>query len=78
MHNSIPNESLARDLAESLDDMDSLPFYRHVTAIYPEDILRQVQAKVLSFPRHKIRKTRGALFNSLLKVHGSSRHRPWA
>lgn len=78
MNHPIPDESFALELATSLHDIDSLPFYRKCVELYPEDVLRQIQSKVLSIPQHKIRKTRGALFNSLLTGHGKIQRRPWS
>lgn len=78
MNHPLSDESFAIELAESLEDTGSLPFYRKCVEQYPEEILRQIQSKVLSIPKHKIRKTRGALFNSLLSSHGKAPRHPWS
>ena len=63
---------LALELADALNDMDSLNAYVGFTQKYSESYLRQVLAKVLSIPENKIRKTRGALFTFLVKQHAQN------
>ena len=58
---------LALELADALDDMESLQSYRAFTQQYTEEYLRKILTKVLSIPEEKIRKTRGALFTYLVK-----------
>lgn len=60
-------ERLAVEIASALDDMDSLAAHRRYVLIYSETVLRKVLMKTLSVPENQIRKTRGALFTSLLK-----------
>jgi len=78
MQNHTEKEALAIELAEALKDADSLAFYRRCVERYPEEVLRRIVEKVLSIPQHKITKTRGALFNSLLSNNGKKSFRPWA
>ncbi len=60
-------ERLAIEIASALDDMDSIQAHRRYVLIYSEAILRKVLMRSLSVPAVQIRKTRGALFTSLLK-----------
>jgi len=62
-------EKLAKELAEVLNDHDSIQFYRDCTERYSEDFLRKKLQKVMSIPENQIRKTRGALFTFLLRNH---------
>lgn len=75
--NQLEHESFALELAESLQDTDSLPFYRRCVDQYPEETLRKTLARVLSIPTHKIKKTRGALFHSLLGSHAKKPSQYW-
>jgi hypothetical protein len=63
---------LALELADALNDMDSLQAYIGFTQKYSESFLRKVLAKVLSIPESKIRKSRGALFTYLVKQHAQN------
>jgi hypothetical protein len=69
MHNDLTpqQERLAVEIASALDDMDSITAHRRYVLIYSETTLRKVLMKTLSVPADQIRKTRGALFTSLLK-----------
>jgi hypothetical protein len=58
---------LAMELADSLNDTESLQAYVTFTEKYSEEFLRKVLTKVLSIPENKIRKSRGALFTFLIK-----------
>jgi hypothetical protein len=60
-------ERLAIEIASALDDMESIAAHRRYVLIYSEATLRKVLMKALSVPSDQIRKTRGALFTSLLK-----------
>jgi len=62
---------LALELANTLNDMESLQAYVGMTQKYSEAFLRKVLTKVLSIPENKIRKTRGALFTYLVKQHAN-------
>ena len=66
----ISNENkLAVELAETLNDRESLQAYIGMTHKYSESFLRKILTKVLTIPQNKIRKTRGALFTFLVKQH---------
>lgn len=60
---------LALDLAKSLDDEKNLALYISVSRKYPEALLRKILGDVKEIPAHKIRKSRGALFNFLIQRH---------
>lgn len=60
-------EALALDLAVALDDLAGLPLYITFAKKYPESFLRQVLGEVREIPREKIRKSRGALFNHMVR-----------
>jgi hypothetical protein len=60
---------LAEELADTLSDQESLPFYRDLVEKYSESFLRTKLKKVMSIPANQIRKTRGALFTYLIQQH---------
>ena len=64
------DEKLAREIAEALNDNDSLPVHIGFVEKYSETFLRKTLQKVLSIPQDQIRKTRGALFTYLVKQNG--------
>ncbi len=63
---------LAHDLAEGLDDLKGLALYRSYAKKYPEPLLRQVFATIMLIPAKHIKKSRGALFNYLIKQHDAN------
>lgn len=67
MNLSQEQEKLALEIAHALDDMDSLQAHRKMVATYSEKHLRSKLTKVLSIPESQIRKSRGALFTSLVQ-----------
>ncbi len=67
---SSKEEKLARELADALNDMDSLAAYFGFVQKYSESFLRKTLQKVLSVPEDQIRKTRGALFTYLVNQNG--------
>jgi hypothetical protein len=60
-------EQLALDLAEALNDMVGLPFYRSCAKRYPDELLRQTLSQVMEIPEHMIKRSRAALFNFLVR-----------
>jgi len=62
-----PKEELALELALTLHDRKGLPFYRHCVSEYPEAFLRSKLARVMKTPEPQIKKSRGALFNFLVR-----------
>lgn len=66
--------ALANEIAETLEDRESLNAYLYYADKYKEDYLFKILDKVMSIPAEDIRKTRGALFTYLLKNHGKGEH----
>lgn len=66
-------EQLAVEIAHTLNDMDSLQSHRKMVTMYSESYLRDKMTKALSIPEHKIRKSRGALYTSLVQGYGARR-----
>ena len=62
-------ELLALDLANALKDSKGLPLYLSLSKRYPESFLRKVLGEVKEIPDHKIKKSRGALFNYLIRKY---------
>ena len=69
MKNSNKEYRLAEELADTLSDQESLPFYCDLVEKYSEAFLRSKLKKVMSMPSDQIRKTRGALFTYLINQH---------
>jgi hypothetical protein len=63
-------ERLAIEIAHALDDMDSIQSHRIMVSRYSEEYLRKKLLKVLSVPTSQIRKSRGALYTSLVQGNG--------
>ncbi len=61
---------LAEDLARALGDLPGLRLYALYARRYPESFLRRTLSEVLEVAPDKIRKSRGALFNHLVKKYG--------
>ncbi|MBM4305163.1 MAG: helix-turn-helix domain-containing protein [Deltaproteobacteria bacterium] len=62
-------ELLAFDLARSLKDLKGFPLYLSYAKRYPESLLRKILGEVREIPDHKIKKSRGALFNHLIQKY---------
>lgn len=68
---------LANEIAETLNDRDSITLHLQFSRKYKEDYLRKVLNKVMSLPEHKIRRNRAALYTFLINQnakHGDSGH----
>ena len=63
-------EELAQELAERLGDPDGYRNYVKLSRLYSESSLRSILSKVLEVPAERIRKSRGALFTSLVQRDG--------
>jgi hypothetical protein len=61
---------LAHEIAETLNDQESLLLFLSFTQKYHESFLRKTLAKVMQIPEHKIRRTRGALYTFLVTRSG--------
>lgn len=71
-------ELLAFDIAKELNDLKALPLYLSYVKKYPESLLRKILGEVKEIPIEKIKKSRGALFNHLVKKYAqktSKNHR---
>jgi hypothetical protein len=69
-------EALAQELAERLGDPKGLPFYLKIVRRYSETFIRSMLGRVLEYPPERIHKSRGALFNWLIRHHGERPHNP--
>ena len=67
---TIKENNLALQLANALNDMKGLPFYRNITQKHTEEFLMSCLDDVLKISEGKIKKSRAALFNHLIKLHG--------
>jgi len=63
-------ELLALDLAEGLNDKKSLRLYLSYARRYPEHFLRRTLSEVKEIPSQRIKKSRGALFNHIIRKYG--------
>ena len=66
--------ALANDIADQLNDMESLQAYLAYADKYHEEYLRKILEKVLSIPKENIRNSRGALFTYLVNNHGNGNY----
>jgi len=66
-------QKLAIELAQTLDDIESLLTYQKMVKQYAESYLRGKLAIVMKIPRNEIKKTRGAYFTFLVMQHEKSR-----
>lgn len=73
MNLSQEQEKLAVEIAHALNDMGSIQSHRKMVNTYSEEYLRDKLMKALSMPEHKIRKSRGALYTSLVQGYGRFR-----
>ena len=68
-----PHEiKLAREIAETLNDMDSIALHLMYVRKYKEEFLRGILNKVMTLPENQIRKSRAALYVFL--INQSSRY----
>jgi hypothetical protein len=68
-----PHEiKLAREIAETLNDLLSLPMHFILVRKYKEEFLRRILNKVMSIPESQIKKSRAALY--IFLINQSSRH----
>ncbi|OGF27501.1 hypothetical protein A2242_04910 [Candidatus Falkowbacteria bacterium RIFOXYA2_FULL_47_9] len=65
---------LARELALGLGDTRNLKYYQSVVRKYPESVLRELFIRARGFPSHRIKKSKGALFNYLLQKYEKENH----
>jgi hypothetical protein len=68
-------ELLALDIAKGLNDFESYRFYLSLARRYPASLLRKLLGEVKETPQNKIKKSRAALFNHLIKHYASENHK---
>ncbi len=68
-------EKLAVEIAEILDDMDSVEFHKILVKQYSESFLREKLAIVLKIPKDRIKTSRAAYYNYLVNTHASSKRK---
>ncbi len=74
-----PEERLARDLAEGLNDLQGWRHYLAYAQRYPEPLLRRLLGQVREDPSSSVRSNRGPLFHYLLpKYVQTTAYRPGA
>lgn len=68
---------LANEIADTLQDRDSITLHLQYVRKYQEDFLRRILNKVMTLPENKIRKSRAALYTYLISQNsrnGNSGH----
>lgn len=66
-HDYSPQEiKLANEIADTLQDRDSITLHLQYTRKFKEDFLRRILNKVMSLPENKIRRSRAALYTYLI------------
>lgn len=66
-------ELLAQDLAKELNDYKNLPLYLYHCRKYPEPLIRKALGEVKETPPERIKKSKAALFNYLVKKYAQSK-----
>ena len=66
-------ELLAQDLAKELNDYKNLPLYLYYCRKYPEPLIRKALGEVKETPPERIKKSKAALFNYLVKKYAQSK-----
>jgi len=68
---------LAREIAETLGDIASLPFHLQMVRKYKEEFLRKILAHVMAVPENQIKRSRAALYVYLINQssqYGNARY----
>ena len=71
-------ELLALDLATELNDRKGLALYLSYAKRHPEHLPRRLLGEVKEVPPGKIKQSRGALFNHIMRQHETATHHPGA
>ncbi|MEN9582302.1 MAG: hypothetical protein RL641_256 [Candidatus Parcubacteria bacterium] len=74
--NENQSNPLAYEMADALNDHESISLYISFTKRFQEDYLKKQLAKVMAIPESKIRRSRGALFTYLVLHHAKASHNP--
>jgi hypothetical protein len=69
-----PEERLARQVAEGLDDLENLALYRSYCRRFPADLILKAYVRAREPTPDRIRKSRGALFNFLVQLYAKKRN----
>ncbi len=72
---SVDKAWLPHMLAQKLDDERNLDFYKFVVRRLPEEIIRDALMRALDVPQRNIRRSRGALFASIVAPELKARRR---
>jgi len=67
-------ELLAQDLARELNDYGNLPLYLYYCRKYPESLIRRVLGEVKEARPERIKKSKAALFNYLVKKYAQGKN----
>lgn len=70
-----PERELAQDIALILGDPQNLDRYERYVHEYTASFLRSTLAEVLTYPQHKIKKSKVALFHFLVNKYGKQNKR---
>lgn len=68
---------LAHEIADTLNDRDSIALHLQYVRKYQETFLRKILAKVMAIPESKIKRSRAALYTFLINQSsrdGNTRH----
>ena len=67
-------ELLAKDLAEELNDQKNFLLYLYYAKKYPESVIRKALGEVKETPPERIKKSKAALFNYLIKKYAQTKN----
>lgn len=60
-------KALANELADRLNDRDSIAFHLSLTRLYSEEHIRKILERVMAVPDEKITHSRARLFNVMVR-----------
>ena len=63
-------KKLAREIAEALDDWDSIDFHLQNARTYTEEYQRKILVQVMAVSQDRIKKSRAALYTYLINRDG--------
>lgn len=66
-------KKIAREIAQTLDDMESLSYHEDLIKQYSESYLQEKLDFVMSLPRHKIKRSRAAYYIHLVNKNARSK-----
>lgn len=67
---NLPKETLVDRLVNELGEPENKKLFWYLVNRYSESIILNALNTVIAFPQAKIKKSKGALFNYLVKKHG--------